>query len=476
MLLSTNFLHSQNSNFYISFFGGASQDIGYDIIQSKDSNLIVVGSTGSFYSVQTDIYLARVNQALHAKWQKNIGGNQTDVGKSVVELKDSSIVIAGYTSSFGAGGYDAYFVKTNKNGDVIWEKTFGGKGWDFANSIICQNDSTLLICGYTTSFDHGKEDAFVLKMNTSGDILSYKIFGGPKDDIFKQIFKTADGGFMTIGTTNSYGDSLGDLWLTKFDAAGDSSWFKTYGRKFHDVGNSIEQDQNGDYLVVGGIDTVGNGKKDAYLLKLTPTGTIIWERFYGLPGGDEEAFKIKRPSSTYGSMMLCYSTNEVATFKTDAKALILDALGYYLNGGRVGSYGNEEVFSIAPCLDKGFALVGYTSSFEAQDQDIFLIKFDSLVNGTGSLVVNVPEKFGKAGALRVFPNPSNGALHILVENEGITHIEVKDLSGVIRYQRDESRTENCTVADLDLNSGVYILSVKTNIGSYTMKLICNIED
>jgi hypothetical protein len=475
-ILFVNLLNSQTSNFYFSFFGGAVQDIGNDIVQARDSSLIVVGNTGSFHSVQTDIYLAKVNSKLHAKWQKNIGGNLTDVGKSVVELKDSSIVIAGYTSSFGAGGYDAFIVKTSRNGEVIWQKTFGGGGWDLAYSVISPNDSTLMICGSTTSFDRGKMDAFVLRMDTAGAILSYKIYGGTEDDELRQIITTSDGGYVAVGSTKSYGDSVGNIWLTKFTATGDSSWFKSFGRGYDDIGNSVEQDLNNDYLIAGGTDTVGNGKHDVYLLKLTSNGDFVWERFYGLANEDEQAYKIKRPSSSYGSMMICHSTKEISTFKTDAKALLLDVLGYYLDGGRIGSYENEEVFSISTCHDKGFALVGYTGSYNAQQQDIFVVKFDSLVKGTGSLVVQLPEQDLQTEAIRIFPNPFNGVLNIAIPNEQIGLIEIKDLMGKIKYLKTEINAAHYVLSDLKLSSGIYFLQVRTNARLYTTKLICNSKD
>ncbi|MBS4065711.1 MAG: T9SS type A sorting domain-containing protein [Chitinophagaceae bacterium] len=464
---------SQSSNFYFTSFGGYEDDVGNCIIQSLDSGFTIVGVTSSFGAVQTDIYITRTDKIMQSKWQKTIGGFSSDVAKSVVELSDSSLIIAGYSNSFGNGGYDAYICKADKNGNLVWQKTYGGGDWDFAYSINKTLDNCLIICGETYSYGKGDKDGFIMKMNASGTIIWSKVYGGPKADGFKEIIPTNDGGYIATGTTMSYGDSLGDIWIAKFNNMGDSVFFMTHGGIKKDVGNSITIDKTGNYLIGGGSESFTSGKEDAYIIKLTSAYSLVWDRFFGIATQDEEIYSVKKSTSTYGSMMICYTTKEVSAFKKDAKALLLSDLGYYIDGGRVGSYEDEEVFSIANCFDNGYILSGYTQSFNALQTDIFVLKFDSLVNGTGQYLGLY--KIEKEGFFfDVYPNPFKSKLTIKSPNDQkMEKIEIVDLNGQILYQKENSGSVEFEIDSDNVPSGIYILRIKTNSTTYIKKLVCN---
>ncbi|MBK7667341.1 MAG: hypothetical protein IPJ32_08340 [Sphingobacteriaceae bacterium] len=103
------------------------------------------------------------------RWEKSYGGFNNDIGKSIIQLADSGFVIAGYTNSFGAGGYDMLVVRTDKAGTLIWQKTFGGLDWDFANAVkTTPLGDSLIIVGSTYSFGYGKMDGYIVKTDLNG--------------------------------------------------------------------------------------------------------------------------------------------------------------------------------------------------------------------------------------------------------------------------------------------------------------------
>lgn len=475
MVLSIK-IYAQVPDYYHSRFGGNEDEVGYNIIQALDSGYLVVGQTSGFNAIQTGVYIAKLNKLAHPKWQKSFGGTLSDVGKSLVELSDSSIIAVGYTNSFGNGGYDAYMIRVDKNGNLLWQKTFGGIDWDFAYSVNKTSDGNLIICGSTFSFGRGGKDAFILKMDYSGTFLWNKIYGSKNDDELKEIIQTNDGGYIAAGTTKSYGDSLGDIWVTKFNASGDSTWFITRGGNKRDVGNSIVQAYNFDYFVAGGSESYGNGQEDAYLFKLANNSNFLWDRFEGLANEDEEVVSIKNVPAIPGGIVFCYTTNELFGFKKDTKSLLFDASGYYVNGGRVGSPEDEEAFAVANCFDKGFITVGSTNGFNSsfKREDVFIVKFDSLMNGPGNLILKSKEiRADGAAGIKIYPTPFNGKITIVSsDSDPFSRVELVDINGRIVFESSYQPISRIDIENLDLVPGMYCVRVVAKSGVYTTKLVC----
>jgi hypothetical protein len=155
---------------------------------------------------------------------KSIGGSLTDIAFSVVQSSDEGYVVVGGTQSFGAGGWDFYVVKLDSSGNVIWTKTIGGSDWDEATSIIQSSDGGYVVAGYTESFGAGGEDRgdiYVVKLDSSGNVQWTKtIIGRSSDDFPWSIIQGSDGGYVVAGATESLGAGGWDFYVVKMDANG----------------------------------------------------------------------------------------------------------------------------------------------------------------------------------------------------------------------------------------------------------------
>ncbi|MBL7933126.1 MAG: hypothetical protein JNL60_14565, partial [Bacteroidia bacterium] len=220
-------------------WGGNGDDVGYSGKQTKDGNYIVAGSTSSYGHGEVDVYLLKIDSMGSVIWDKTYGAFNSEVGKSVIEVVDSGFVITGYTNSFGSGGYDAYLIRTDKNGNLIWQKTFGGTDWDFANDVVLGSDGNLHVVGYTYSYGAGKKDGFILKYDLQGNFLSHKFIGGAEDDELNSIIKTNDGFLATIGYTKSKNDLNGDIYFLKLDLNYDTLFTRTIGGPGVDYGSDL---------------------------------------------------------------------------------------------------------------------------------------------------------------------------------------------------------------------------------------------
>ncbi len=203
---------------FYSTYGSNGYDVGYDVKQTLDGGYIIVGSTSSYGQGNTDMYLLKLDSMGQFKFQSTFGGVSNEIGKSIVQLADSSFVMAGYTSSTGVGGYDIFLVKADKTGNLVWQKTIGGADWDFANSMDTVAGGGLIIAGTTYSYGHGNADGYVIRTDANGDTLWTKTYGGLNDDEFKSVIQTTDGNFALTGYTKSYNDvDSGDVWVLKLN-------------------------------------------------------------------------------------------------------------------------------------------------------------------------------------------------------------------------------------------------------------------
>jgi hypothetical protein len=193
--------------------------------------------------------------------------------------------------------------KLDANGQKVWEKTYGGSGYDGDGILTTTADGGYLLAGSSSSNDgdisggHGGSDVVVFKLDASGNKIWTKLYGGSNDDGANSIIATKDGGSIVVGTTKSNdGDVSGqhsndeDMWVLKLDKDGQMSWQATLGSTYWDNGYSIAQMTDGSYMAFGfaygndGDVTESKGNKDFWVVKLSSTGKKLWQRSFGGPG------------------------------------------------------------------------------------------------------------------------------------------------------------------------------------------------
>jgi hypothetical protein len=202
--------------------GGSSGDGALSIIQSSDGGYVVAGWTYSFGAGYSDMYVVKLDSSGNVQWTKTIGGSVTDVAYSIIQSSDGGYVVAGYTGSFGAGGFDMYVVKLDSSGNVQWTKTIGGGSSlfavDYAYSIIQSSDGGYVVAGGTLGFGAGEFDFYVVKMDDNGNvcfsqnITNYSVssnvgsFSSPSPVVISQSPTV-----KSISPTVSYGGSVSDV-------------------------------------------------------------------------------------------------------------------------------------------------------------------------------------------------------------------------------------------------------------------------
>ena len=247
----------------------------YYIKQTIDGGYIVAGYTET-YGVKGDLLLLKLESNGDVSWQKIYGWGATDdYAYSIQQTSDGGYIVAGYTiRPESDGGREIWVLKLESNGDVSWQKTYGGSVAERGSFIQQTIDGGYIVAGYTHSFGAGTGDFWVLKLDSNGNISWQKTYGGSDRDEAYSIQQTSDGGYIVGGYTESFGAGGKDAWVLKLDSSGDVSWQKTYGGSNDDEAYSIQQTSDDGYIIGGYTESFGAGGEDAWVLKLDSNGDI----------------------------------------------------------------------------------------------------------------------------------------------------------------------------------------------------------
>ncbi len=317
--------------------------------------------------IDTDSGEAKLLKINHA-----IGGKDNDFGKSILITSNNNYMILGSTKSYGSGTYDVWLIKTDSFGNEQWNKTFGGLPDDHGKSIQQTSDNGYIIIGVTESYTAIGRDAWLIKTDSSGNEQWNKTFGGSDSDYGYSVKQTADGGYIILGVTYSYGAGYDDIWLIKTDSSGNKQWDRTFGGSSNDQGRDLQLTSDGGYIITG--HTVNNGITNVWLIKTDSTGDEQWNKTFGGVNVDDGRSVLQ--TSDNGFIIIGY-TGSYCIGSYDIWLIKTDSLGNEQWNKTFGGIGSEWGASIQPTTDNGFIIIGRTNSYGAGDYDIWLIKINS---------------------------------------------------------------------------------------------------
>ena len=269
-------------------------------------------------------------------FQRTYGGASDDIGYSVQQTADGGYIVVGTTESFGAGSCDVFFIKTNASGYTERSRTFGGVGDDEGYSVQQTADGGYIIVGLTSSFGSGSADIYLVKTNASGDTLWTRAYGGSRFDEGYAVQQTPDGGYVVAGAVCLASDTE-DVYLMRTNPSGDTLWTRTYGGSGCDEGNSLRVTTDGGYIIAGITESFGSRSADVYLIKTNASGDTLWTRTYGGPSYDE-AYSVQQ--TTDGGYIIAGITESSGSGSADVYLIKTNASGdtlwtRYYGGGEL---------------------------------------------------------------------------------------------------------------------------------------------
>ena len=201
-------------------------------------------------------------------WQKTCGGAEDDGVVALTALPDGGLAAAGWTASKGAGSADAWVLRLDAAGNLVWDRTFGAAVEDTAAALIVLADGGLAVAGITESKGAGGLDVWVLRLDAAGNLLWDRTFGGADWDAAQALTALPDGGFALAGWTRSKGAGAGDAWVLGLDATGGLVWERTFGGSGHDEALWVTALPDGGLAGAGWTTAKGAGGADAWVIRL----------------------------------------------------------------------------------------------------------------------------------------------------------------------------------------------------------------
>ena len=261
-------------------FGGSNYDHAFSVQQTSDGGYIIAGDTNSSSpdSSYSPGWLIKVDSDGNQQW--NTTFSKTDDGfdhhaSSVDQTSDGGYIIAGWVE-MPTSVEDFWLSKVDSNGNQIWSKTF--QGWageyDHANSVQQTSDGGYVLAGEAGGFASDPSAAWLVKTDNNGNMTWDKRFGGENEtDVSGRAYsvdQTSDEGYIIAGTIHPYESLYNDVWFIKVDSNGNQQWNKTFGETLDDSANSVQQTSDGGYIIAGETMSYGAGSEDAWLIKVAP--------------------------------------------------------------------------------------------------------------------------------------------------------------------------------------------------------------
>jgi len=500
-------------NTWVKTFGGNNLDHGRSITTTTDGGYVLTGYTwsnnGDFSGMNKgygDIFIMKLNSNGETVWKKTFGGSNLDNGSSIVTTNDGGYVLTGETRSndndfngMSKGSVDIFVIKLNSSGETVWKKTFGGSINEGGQSITTTNDGGYVLTGYTTSNDgdfsgmnKGNYEIFVIKLNSSGETVWKKTFGGSREEGGTSITTTNDGGYVLTGWTYSNdGDFNGmnkgnyDIFVIKLNSNGETVWKKTYGGSSRDEGRSIITTTDGGYVLTGwtysndgDFSGMNKGDYEIFVMKLNSNGEIEWKKTFGGSGTDW-GFSITTTNDG-GYVLTGYTKSNDGDFSgmnkgdRDIFVMKLNSNGDTVWKKAFGGSNLDNGSSIVTTNDGGYVLTGETRSNDGDfngmskgSVDIFVIKLNS--NGNLNNTTSINEFNDPITTLSVHPNPFSNSTTVSykVNTPSNVRIELLNTLGqtieVLREDYSDIGTYQLPLNVSTLSSGMY--SVRMRSGS-----------
>ena len=238
-----------------------------------------------------DVWAIKLDASGNKQWQNYYGGTFTDTSFGITKTNDNGFIICAssdsndFNISNNKGQYDFWILKIDANGTLIWEKNFGGSEIEEPRGICQTNDGNFMIVGDTRSNDkdvsinNGAADLWLIKITSDGNLLWEKSFGGSSFDAGRAIFPSQNGGFLIAGNSRSENTNFTNLgqndgWILKIDDAGNQVWQQFLGGSENDFLNDIIEMPDNSIIAIGEsysnneLIPINKGFSDGLLIKL----------------------------------------------------------------------------------------------------------------------------------------------------------------------------------------------------------------
>jgi len=484
IFLFSSTVFCQVDTLWTKTYGTTATDGANAVCETNDGGFVLAGYTYSQGLGNLDIYLVRTNNQGNQVYSGNFGGSGWEIAYSVCNALDNSgYIIAGYTTSAGAGSKDVFILKVDQQLNQEWFKTYGGTALDVGKSVIACSDNSYIICGYTESFGAGEDDVYLIKTDANGDSIWTKTIGCSKSDMGHSVYETSDGHLLIAGSTGLY-DTPGvasgrnsDIYIVKTDLDGNvvnsqAQWCIAGNQGAFDAGTSICETREGNYCVVGMSSAEGVEVMDFSIIKTDSSLNSIWKKRKEA-GYYDFAYSVCENTND-GGLIVCGKLNIASSSKSDLFIVKLDTSGNEVWRQIYGGAQNDGGRCIKRVSNGDYIIAGQTSSFGKGSYDMWLLKIEDVPLKIDN---KNPDPVKSFRLNQNYPNPFNPEtiIDFYLPQHCFVELSVFDVSGKkVRTLVNEKLPVGNHSVSLDLKeqaSGIYFCTLNSEDHSQTRKLL-----
>ncbi len=356
-------------------YGSKEDDFAKSVLTLSDGFLLV-GETKVNRDRRADVYVVKIDKQGNKIWSRAIGGRDDDTGSAAIVTEEGYLIV-GTTKSFGSERSSVYVVALDKKGQGKWQRAFfsSDESYYFGTGIVKTKEG-YKISGWEDKpeFFDAVVNGYVVDIDKEGERRRLRRYGGEDDDKLYDILKTDDG-YILVGESESLREDEGfDAYVLKVTEKGKVVWQKGYGWGYDEKANAVAAAKDG-YIFVGLTKSNRDKREEAYVVKIDKAGNVVWQNTYG-GRYDEEAFDIVADDDGYVIVGMTETDTrgreDVFIFKINEKGRILWQKTY---GGRA----SDIAYSIAKTED-GYIVTGETESYGNGRKDLYLLKIDKRGN------------------------------------------------------------------------------------------------
>jgi hypothetical protein len=484
--------------------GGSGDDSGRKLLLT-DGGVIVIGTSSSsdFDMIENqggkDAVIFKMDQEGNTLWQHTYGGSDNDVIYDIEETPDQGFIAVGYSSSNNGdlaennGMKDYWIFKVDSQGALQWTKTYGGANDDVACSVYVTQDEGFVVAGDSRSGDgdvsanYGNKDCWVIRLDSSGNLIWEKNYGGSQHDKTTSIIQIADEGYILLSGTESedfdvsenYSFEGEDIWVVRIDNDGIIVWEKNFGGSSEDSPEDMLKIDDQNYLICGRTSSLNydiddpNGSNDGWVFQINDEAGLVWSNSLG--GTDwDRVVSITHAAEDDGFIFAGYSRSSDGDVGENYGEYDV-WVGKLSNNGELvweqnyGGTGYDSAESIVQSEDGHLLFTGVTSSSNIDieqnngSDDFWVVCLESTIVGLDGL--------DELLDLNFFPNPAHDQITIfLSESKAIVQCDIVNASGQI--VRKVQLTRQNTVLDIsDLAPGIYSLRVLSGTSASVHKIV-----
>ena len=389
-----------DKEFFIAAYGTNYTEAGLYGCQTSDSGFVLTGVTTAYTLGQEALRVIKVDKFGNIQWEATYGTESIESGYSIIETANHQYVICGHSGLYGETDHDVLLLRIDNRGNLLWSKLMGGDDYDYGTDVLELIDGSLILAGYSYSYGSGKDDLFLAKFSADGDSLWTKIYGGLLNEHGYSVEHTSDNGFILVGFTKSFNNNFYrnvpidpiqnpdecfyDVYVIKTDSVGDTLWTRTYGGNGHDRGQSVQETKDSCYIITG-HSTGFDDESDILLLKINTDGKLLWSKIYSTKYIDA-SYAVSETAD--GGFIITGETgyNEEGILRTAGLLIRTNSLGELLWSKKViMDGGNTILYNGGITFNSGYFAVGKTLLKHDEAFDLIFLSLDSNGNTSSNL-------------------------------------------------------------------------------------------